>query len=326
MNRLVFALVLLTALPALARPKRRARRKPVATAVSVPAPTPAPPTDSPAPGECAEIQDGLKVCSTIDGRGSFDVVTIPPALVLVSFEDPVTWVNPPPKQYFRADLRENTVTIEPRQKSFPDPTPVVITAGGTVVTLKLHPATGASKVDTQVIVKDPGRRVRDSEIDQRVAERLAPKLKELAERERQLETRAKDRAEGILLEELARSGADAHDPGDSAAARNDAFIVLRVRGRVRVGDRRYLLVALDNRSNEPFELKRVKVWLSEGEAQYEVAASSKFVSTVVRPAEEARGAVFVPLGRKRTAKTRIRIRVEEADPRRSVELAGIEVP
>jgi len=240
--------------------------------------------------------------------------------------DPLSLVSPPPFPYFRAALRDNTVTIEPRQKSFPDPTPVVITAGGTVVTLKLHPATGASKVDTQVIVKDPGRRVRDSEIDQRVAEKLAPKLKELAERERQLEARSKDRAEGILLEELARSGADARDAGDSVAARNDAFIVLRVRGRVRVGDRRYVLVAVENRSNEPFELKRVKVWLSEGEAQHEATASSRFDSSLVRPAEEARGAVLVPIGRKRTAKTRIRIRVEEADPRRSIELGGIEVP
>lgn len=323
MSRLLLAMVLLAATPALAHSKRR---KPVPAAPSLESTTPASATDDPPAGQCAEIQDGLKVCSTMDGRGSFDVVTIPPALVLVSFEDAVTWVNPPPTQYFRADIRNNTVTIEPRQRSFPDPTPIVITAGGTVVTLKLRPATGAGKVDTQVIIKDPGRRVRDSEIDQRVSEKLAPKLKALAERERQLEARAKERAESILLEELARSGADARDSGDPGAARNDAFIVLRVRGRVRVGDRRYVLVALENRSTQPFDLKRVRLWLSEGGAQHETAASSTFVSTLVRPAEETRGAVLVPLARKWTAKTRIRLRVEEADPRRSIELGGIAMP
>lgn len=323
MNRLLIAVLLLVPGPVLARAKRRTA--PQATA-PLPTQTPGPANDDPPPGECAEIQDGLKVCATIDGRGSFDVVTIPPALVLVSFEDEVTWVNPPPTQYFRADIRNNTVTIEPRQSSFPDPTPVVITAGDTVVTLKLHPAAGAGKVDTQVIVKDPGRRMRDSEIDRRVAEKLAPMREQLAERERHLEMKAKERAEGILLEELAQSGVDARDAGGQGAARSDAFVVLRVRARVRVGERRYLLVSLENRSNRPFDLRRARLWISEGGAEHETVAVSKFVSATIGPAEESRGAIFVPIPRKWSPRTRVRIRLEDADPRRSVELGDIAMP
>src|SRR5579871_6489413 len=67
---------------------------------------------APAPGTCAYLQPGVKVCSALaDGQGAFDVYTSLPAVLYVRTEDPIVRFVPPDPRYFQADLRENTVVL-----------------------------------------------------------------------------------------------------------------------------------------------------------------------------------------------------------------------
>ena len=213
-------------------------------------------TDPP-PGSCSSIQPGVKICSTLAGQGAFDVLTFPPAVIYVTFEDNVKQMLPPDPGYYQTAYRDNVDTIVPLRPNLPERAPTVIETEGVKVTLNLRPGSLA-KADTQITVKDPARGVRDAEVDRRVVEKLAPREKELADKERHLEERSAERMELILLDELAQ-GLDVRGPVGKGIARNDAFIVIRAKEVVRVGSRRYLLMTVENRSAELFDVKGVKV-------------------------------------------------------------------
>jgi hypothetical protein len=260
------------------------------------------------PGTCAYVQAGVKVCSALpDGHGAFDVVTALPAAIFVRTEDPIVNFVPPDPHYYQADKRDTSVVIAPVAERLPDTTPTILTTKTLTITLRLHPGLQRD-ADTQLSIRDPLRSQRSAEVMQAVAaaeKRTAGKLgAELRDGE---------------LEAIARQGVSVTRPKGHTITRNTSFAVLEARQVVYLGDRRLLLFVLENRGGDRFQLAGVRLWIGERPVS---SLAWKFDRAVVEPAAEARGVLELPLNM-RPAK--VKLVVDELDPRRSVELDGIEV-
>lgn len=284
---------------------------------------------NPAPGTCSHIQPGVKVCSTIQGQGSFDVLTYPPATVFVMFEDAIDPGSTvlPDKTYFKAQVAPGDatiITIKPKTTSLPSRTPMTVkTVTGTTVTLNLRPG-NLQSVDTQVTIKDPDREVRAEDFERRCAEQFVDREKILLERERKIEERARRRSDEQILEALAQGDTEVFQP--KATARNDQLIVLRAEKVLRVGARRYLILTVENLDEADFRIAAVKAWIKDGDVERPVKAIARYEADVVESNRKRRIGVLLPLGKtKLTDKTRLRVRIEETDTSRSVELGGIRV-
>lgn len=265
-------------------------------------------TAAPAPGKCSYIQPQVKQCtvSLTGGVGSFDVTMTPPAALVLTFEEPITGMQPPPSSSYKAVFSGSTATIVPLRR---DPIPgatVHFDTANVHVTLNLR--LGANP-DTQLLVMDPKKVVRDAEVERRVKEAMEG-----------LEERANERADQILLEEIASAGVEVVDTDVEPARHNQ--VVLRAKRVVRVGNRRVVVFSVDNRSGDDLEVKSVKLWYGSDGKDRQLPESSVQLGKVIHVSEEVVGAVSVPI---KTAPTgdRLRLRVEMADPERSVDLHGI---
>jgi hypothetical protein len=251
----------------------------------------------------------VKQCtvSTVGGVGTFDVIVTPPAGLVINVEEPVTGMQPPPSSSYRAIFSGATATVVPLRR---DPI-----AGATVhfdtahlhVTLNLR--LGGTP-DTQLLLVDPRRPARDEEVERRVHEALAG-----------LEERAQERAERLLVEELAAHGAEVLGAGVDPNRHH--AVVLRVTRRVRIGARLGLLFSVENRSGDPLTIRAVRLWTARGGAEHEVTAAPHALGSKELPVNaEVTGAILVPPAAAGQA-DRLRLRVETSDPERAVELAGI---
>jgi hypothetical protein len=271
-------------------------------------PKDAPVPQPPEPGKCNYIQPQVKQCtvSTVGGVGTFDVVVTPPAGLVINFEDELKGMQPPPASSYKAIFSGTTATVVPIRR---DPI-----AGATVhfdtatvhVTLNLKLGTTP---DTQLLILDPRKAVRDEEVERRVKDALE-----------HLDERANERADRILLEEMAASGVDFGDPEINPARHNQ--VVLRAKKVVRVGDRRFLLFSVDNRTGDDLEVKTVRLWVGAEGKEHELAQPPFQLPKIVRVAEESPGAVLVAV-KAATSSDRLRLRVEMSNPERNVELGGI---
>ena len=302
MRSIAFSLMLVAA-PTLAHADKQRRPAPPAAAA---------PTNplEPSPGTCNQIQAGVKVCATIDGKGAFDVYTFPPAFVFIQVDEDISRIVPPAPNAYKAGAKDQGVTVVPLIESLPDSTPLVIITPKQTVTINLRRGS-RTRADTQVTIKDPRRVARDVELEKRIAEA-----------EQKLEQRAQTRAESILLEELLQGGADLGEPRNKAIARNDEKIVLRAKEIVRVGRRRFLLFSVENRSEQPFEVRGVR--LSVGGA--ESPTPWKIARTTITTAEEVPGVALLPLPSTPSPRTHVRLLVEEVNARRNVEVPDVELP
>jgi hypothetical protein len=297
---LVFALPLVSLFLAPGAHADRPKKPKVAS------PKPASPTESadqapklpqPDPGKCVTIQPGVKHCATLQGQGSFDVVTYPPAAVVIRLEEDIVKSTPPPPALFQFEVSKNTATISPVRINLPSRTVVLLTTPSATITINLVPGSLAN-ADTQVTITEPRKTVLEADLERRLADAVAARKVELDEREKNLETYAGKRAAEIIVDELAKDGADVL-PGKTG--RNSELIVLRVKKIVRIGERRYVVLGVENLSSEDFEVKGVRVFAegisAESRPLDDVYASFGGVSTIA-PNQELQGAVSVPLDRK----------------------------
>jgi hypothetical protein len=281
----------------------------VPTVVGAKPPTPpAVPPQAPEPGKCVYIQPQVKQCavSTVGGVGTFDIVIAPPAALVINFEEAITGMQPPPTSSYKAIFSGSTATVVPIRR---DPI-----AGATIhfdtatvhvtLNLKLGPTP-----DTQLLIVDPRKAARDEEVERRVKEALLT-----------LEERANERAERILLEEIAGGGAEVVDPEVSPTRQNQ--VVLRAKKLVRVGSRRVLVFSVDNRSGDDLEVKAIRLWAGTAGKDRELPRPAYQIAGTVHVNDELVGAVVIPL-KTVAASERLRLRVELSDPQRNVELGGI---
>jgi hypothetical protein len=254
------------------------------------------------------LQPGVKVCTALsDGQGSFDVLAYVPSVLYVRTEDPIVRFVPPDPRYFQADQRENTVVILPTKERIPARTPAILSTRSLTVTLNLRRGSPVG-ADTQVTIVDPNRARRSAEVAHAVGEA-----------ERALEPRVVERFRASELLELANAGAEVHPARGRTIDRNAELIVLRAKEVVRVGNRRFLLFSVQNRSGDPFVVTGLR--LSAGERG--VTAPWQLAKTTVPSGEEVGGAVELPSSLPRVA--RVKVRVDEADGKRGVELSGVEI-
>ncbi len=292
-------------------------------------PEPAAPTeDIPAPGTCRYVrrQKGVKVCATLDGVGSFDIITYPPNAVRITFADQITSFTPPHELYFEAEISRNeqAITISPIRTDLPARTTSTVTAGTVTVTINLVPARSASSVDAQVQIVDPGQAARDAEIDRHVEERMRPLAEALDLKERALDERVVTTARDRILDDLA-TDAEVREPGGTTIDRNAKLIVLRAERVVHLGTTSYLVFSVENLSADPFEVAAVHVWTAtKGKASAAASPAWHLRDRTIAPAARVRGALVLPARHQGRAQS-IGIRVEERDPDRSVELRGIQV-
>jgi hypothetical protein len=268
-----------------------------------------PAQEFPTPGSCNYLQLGVKVCSALsDGHGSFDVSTAVPAAIYVRTEDPISHFVPPDPHYFQSQkVPPNAVIIAPIQDHLPEVTPAIITTKTLTITLKIHHGS-QRQADTQLSIHDPLRGQRTVAIEEAVAEA-----------EKRVEARLTTQLHDALLEDLARDGAESRKPKGQTIGRNNALIVLEATQLLRLGPRRLLFFLIENRSGEPFQVKALHLLIAEREIP---APSWKIARPTIQPAEQVRGVVELPL---ETRPEPFRLRVEETDSQRTVELSGIQV-
>ncbi len=263
--------------------------------------------DAQGPG-CRPLQPQVLACtvSPVGGVGTFDVHVRAPAGLVISFNEPLVGMQPPPSSSFRASFQGTTATVIPIRR---DPVP-----GATVhfdtehvhVTLNLR---AGAVADTQILIVDPRKAGRDEEVERRVKEATEG-----------LEERATEEAEEGLFSDIAEHGAEVVEL-DATPARHDQ-VVLRARKVVRIGTRRVLIVGIDNRSGDDLEVTKVRVWLASGGAERELARTRYHVSEKsIGSNREVVAAIGLPEGLGRGE--RLRVRVEFTDSERDVELSGV---
>lgn len=262
----------------------------------------------PDPGKCTYIQPQVKQCavSTVGGVGTFDIVVSPPAGLVINFEEPITGMQPPPTSSYKAIFSGNTATVVPMRRDPISGATVHFDTATMHVTLNLKPG---GTPDTQLLITDPRKAVRDEEVERRVKEALLT-----------LEERANERAERILLEEIVGSGAEVVEPDVSPNRHNQ--VVLRAKKLVRIGNRRVLVFSVDNRSGDDLEVKAVRVWTGAEGKERELPRSPYQLAPKLAVNEEAVGAVAIALKSPGSA-DRLRLRIELSDPERNVELGSI---
>lgn len=265
-------------------------------------------TTDPTPPGCMTIQPQVKQCSvsSIGGIGTFDVRVAPPAGLVITFDDVVTGMQPPPGSSYRASFDGKSATVVPIRRD-PIPGATVHFDTATVhVTLNLKLAPTA---DTQILIVDPRKGARDDEVERRVKEATDG-----------LDDRARERADEMLVTEIAERGVESTDTDASPTRHNQ--VVLRATRIVRVGNRRILLFTIENRSADLLDVKAVRVWAGTDGADREVPhAIFRVHGNTVPTNEERAGAVSLP--GLATRGDRLRLRVEFTNPERDVELAGI---
>jgi hypothetical protein len=253
------------------------------------------------------LQPQVKQCSVspIGGIGTFDVVIAPPASLVVAFDDAVTGLQPPPSSSYRASFSGTTATVVPIRRDPIAGATVHIDTATVHVTLNLR--LGAS-ADTQLLVVDPRKGVRDAEVERRVKEALDG-----------LEERASQRADEILTRELATGGIDVAD-ADAAPSRHNQ-VVLRAGRLVRIGNGRIVLFSIENRSADVLEVRRVRLWVGREGSEREVPSPPHALQRNAVPVnQEVPAAIRIPEG---AAGDSVRLRVEFTDPERSVELGSL---
>jgi len=318
--RHAYLLLLLCAVPSLAHADRRKKPKggPQQPAAAAAADTP-PKLPQPDPGKCIYIQPGVKHCATLQGQGSFDVVTYPPAAVVIRLEEDIIRTTPPPPALFQFETTKNTATISPVRTNLPSRTVVLLTTPSTTITINLIPGSLAN-ADTQVSITEPRKTLVEADLERRLADAVAARQAELDEREKSLETYSAKRAAELIVDELAKDGADVVG---SKTARNNELIVLHARKVLRIGARRYVVLSVENLSGEPFEIKGLRVFaegISEQPRALEDVYSSFGGVTTIAPNQEVQGAISVPLDPQLATRARLRIQVIERNPKRNVEL------
>jgi hypothetical protein len=268
------------------------------------------------------IQPGVKHCATLQGQGSFEIITYPPAAVVIRLEEDIIKSTPPPPALFQFEVSKNTATISPVRTNLPTRTVVLLTTQSATITINLVPGSLAN-ADTQVTITEPRKTLLEADLERRLADAVAARKAELDEREKSLETYAAKRAAEIIVDELAKDGADTLG---SKTERNSELIVLRAKKVVRIGTRRYVVLGVENLSGEDFEIKGIRVsveGISEHARLLEDVYSSFGGVTTIAPNQEVQGAISVPLDPQLATKARLRIQVIERNPKRSVEIRDL---
>jgi hypothetical protein len=201
--------------------------------------------------------------------------------------------------------------------------PIVVRSQTMTVTLNLRPGS-AEKADTQVTIRDPERAVYQQEIHRAVTEC-----------EKRLEPRAQERAQAFLLTQVAQGGAEVKRARGSTNARNaypDGLVVLHVHDLVRVGQVRFLLFSIQNTNSDNFDVRGIRFYVDGREVPITFALAppgdpSRVESgpSMIFPKEERQGALALPANMRGGA-VRTRVVVEEANPKRNIELNDLEVP
>ena len=286
----------------------RASLRNVVLILGLPAPALATPAVATGPG-CTYIQPQVKQCSVsaIGGIGTFDVLVAPPASLVVAFDDAVTGIQPPPTTSYRTSFSATTATVVPiRRDPIPGATVHIDTATVHVtLNLKLGPT-----ADTQLLIVDPRKAVRDEEVERRIKEATVG-----------LEDRARARADEILVGELA-GGIEVAE-ADVTPSRHDQ-VILRARKLVRLGERRVLILSIENRGAEPVDVKRIRIWVARSGAERELPTPAYGLQRTSVPVNEETTAA-VNVAKLAAAGDRLRVRVEFTDSERSVELADVRV-
>jgi hypothetical protein len=262
----------------------------------------------PAPGTCSAPQPGLKTCSALpNGEGAFEVFTKPPAALFLRFPEPITRLVPPPDAYFLPQFRpgDQIAALVPQTDHLPAKSTVLVTTQSLSITITLRPATKQQVIDTQIAVVDPQH-------DQRTAQLR----RAMTEAEKTLRGKVTVDLRDAEFDDIAHAGADLRDPREHTIARNGELIVLEANRVLRIGSRNLLLFTVRNRSGEDFHAKAVHLWVGDRDLQ----PPWKLARTKLAPAQDARGVLELPADLHGLV---LRLRVDEDDPKRSVELAGV---
>jgi hypothetical protein len=257
------------------------------------------------------MQPGVKICSTLSGHGSFDVYTYPPASLYIKLPEEIVHFVPADESAFQQDWGGTIVTIAAKVFDLPQRSTIIITTANLTITVNV--IRGSTKqADTQLIIHDP-----DHE------QRLSAFAKALKVAQKQVEPMARERAEIVDLEELAQtSGGMERIRGPDIIRNKEGLVVLRTKGIIRVGSKRFLLFSIQNLSPENFEVRRVRVWLD----QKEVTANWRVGRTTIIPNDESQGALTLPASGPHGRSASAKVTIEESDPKRNIDLGGLEIP
>jgi hypothetical protein len=231
------------------------------------------------PGGCKDGKNE-KICTVRpDGSGEFDIYAQMPKVVRLRFEDPIITFTQPDGNYFQVLKRgRDMLLIVPTSDNLPDLTPISVQTAQTRVTL--HVRDGMREgADALVSIRDPLKDLRSAERQRAMAEY------------KKIERALTESVNQRMLDRIANDGLEVTAPKGKAIARNSDQIVVRGKEFISMGDGRFLVFTIQNRSNTTFEFRGARLW----DAERDLSAGSKVSRTTIAPGEEVRGVVeFTP--------------------------------
>jgi hypothetical protein len=270
----------------------------------------------PTPGACCPdpTTPRVRVCYSTAIGGVYEArVKYPETLILVfEGERPLRTLDPPDDVY-AVHSRGYSVSIAPIAELAKDANIQIFTAHQKFTVL-LKPS---REPDAQLHIRDPEKNARDAVIDQRVEEAVAAKRKELDDARQKIDQLASEKAEDVLLGEIARSGIEVRDVRGKAVRFQN--MILRPINLARVGERRFLLFAVQNRSGKPYHLKAVHLFADDRELPTKARIARQELPGDIADEQEVSGVIPLPQIR---SGARLRVTIEESDPQRNVSMTA----
>jgi hypothetical protein len=267
------------------------------------------------PGSCCPdpATPRVRVCYATPLGGAFDARAKYPDTLLLVFEgERPTRTLDPPTDAFDVKSRGNSVAITPLKEGVEGN--IQILTAHQRFTITLRPS---REPDAQLHLRDPEKDSRDAVIEHRVEEAVAAKRKELEDAQRARDQRAGERAEEVLVAEIARSGIEVREVRGKPT--RSQGVVLRPTNFARVGDRRFLLFAIENHSGKTFHLKAVHLAADEREQTVKPRIARQELPADIGDEQQVTGVIPLPHIR---SGARLRLTIEESDPQRNVSITA----
>jgi hypothetical protein len=256
----------------------------------------------------------VRVCFSTPTGGAFEArIKYPDTLLIVlEGERPLRTVDPP-SGMFTTRSRGNSIAITPERELSTESNVQIVTAHQRF-TVTLRPAAVA---DAQVHIRDADKDAREAEIERRVAEALEAERKKMADVQKHMDEQAIQIAESLLLKVIGRSGIELRDvKGRAVRSQN---VVLRPVNFARVGERRFILFSIQNRSSRTFHIKAVRLTADGREQNIKVSVAHQDLPADIADEQEIPGVLTLPAMR---SGAKLRLTIEESDPQRNVSLAA----
>tara|TARA_R110002073_G_scaffold336540_1_gene534881 strand:- start:4824 stop:5744 length:921 start_codon:yes stop_codon:yes gene_type:complete len=269
---------------------------------------------------CESIGESIKRCFVEGDADEVHLNISPDYPLIVTFEEKPDFAIG--DNYIKANATDNHILFALKAARLPKGHKILVRTQTT--TLTIHFKSVSKGADSQVQILRGDNEHRDLVVEQRVAAIRKELKAEYKQKLNTLDERANSIARKRLLQAIHEDGSQIARPSGEVRSRQD-FLVLRAEKVLRIGNERFVLVTIEERKGDTFEIGNFTASVSHNGTKRSVDADFRCGSMAARPGQTVK--CYISLGsiRKR-GKLSAQIKVEGASGSRSVQLTGIGIP